>query len=370
MLWWLLHLASGLGGGLPGPLAHGWLMLYGLFSFFVFGFLCTAMPNWLDGPAIPRLSYLAGGLGMTLGSLLFYLGLFLPAALPIALALHLAAYGVGVWGLGRLAWRTPHPETLQPRLAWAALALGGVGNAFCLMGTLLADARWLAAGIELAIWGYLTPLFLVVCHRMLPWFTSRVLPNYLLLRPYGPLWAMLAACLGHAALVLAGWGGWTWLTDLPLALLAAWFSGRWGVRRGLATPRLLAMLHIAFLWAGMAFALYALDGLLRLLGLTGLGRAPLHALGIGFFGAMLLAMASRVSLGHSGRKLEADGYTWGLFWLVQLAALARLAPDIAPALADERAIWLSAGLWLAAFTAWSARYAPYYWRPRLDGKPG
>ena len=67
-------------------------------------------------------------------------------------------------------------------------------------------------------------------------------------------------------------------------------------------------------WGGTAFALYGADSLLRLAGTSGtLGLAPVHALGIGFFAAMLLAMATRVSLGHSGRPLKADGLVWALF---------------------------------------------------------
>lgn len=61
MLWWLpdmeLRLAGGTGlvsAGSPVPLLHGWLMVYGLFPFFIFGFLFTAAPNWLSGPAIAR----------------------------------------------------------------------------------------------------------------------------------------------------------------------------------------------------------------------------------------------------------------------------------------------------------------------------
>jgi uncharacterized protein involved in response to NO len=46
--------------------------------------------------------------------------------------------------------------------------------------------------------------------------------------------------------------------------------------------------------------------------------------------------------------------------------------DIVPAAAHlAPGLYLLAGLvWLACFTPWAARYAPNYWRPRADGKPG
>jgi uncharacterized protein involved in response to NO len=179
---------------------------------------------------------------------------------------------------------------------------------------------------------------------------------------------MLAASVGHGALVAAGRPAWTWPADLVLAALALWFTSRWGIARSFGV-RLLAMLHIAFVWATLAFTLAALDGLAGLAGLaTPFGLAPLHALAIGFFGSMLVGMASRVTLGHSGRKLEADGLTWGLFWLVQVTALVRMLPDLAAA--PYPLVVVSAGLWLLCFLPWSVRYAPAYWRPRADGKPG
>jgi uncharacterized protein involved in response to NO len=84
---------------------------------------------------------------------------------------------------------------------------------------------------------------------------------------------------------------------------------------------------------------------------------------------MLIGMASRVSLGHSGRSLQADGLTWALFWLIQGVALLRMLPDLVPGLPPSL-ITLAGALWLLAFGLWTGKYAPMYWRPRADGKPG
>ena len=134
--------------------------------------------------------------------------------------------------------------------------------------------------------------------------------------------------------------------------------------------RLLAMLHIAFLWLGIAMTLYALQSLIVLAtGADVLGRAPPHALGIGFFTGMIVAMASRVTLGHSGRTLHADRLTWLTLIGINVSALLRIAGELLPA----AGAWLNllAGVvWLVALTAWAGHYVPIYLRPRLDGKPG
>ncbi|HRH81966.1 MAG TPA: NnrS family protein [Thiobacillaceae bacterium] len=374
MLWWGLTLTGRLpaGAGPAAAAAHGWLMIYGLFPPFVFGFLFTALPNWVNGPRVPAPAYLASALLLGVGGLLFYPGLYLRPLALLALGLHAAGWWIALVALLRVLRACPAgQDPRQPWLAWAAVALGLPGSLAFALWLAGGGVLWRTAGMSLGVWGFLTPLFLAVCHRMLPWFTSRVLANYVIVRPYGPLWGMVGACLAHAALEIAGLAAWTWLADLPLAALAVWFLTRWGIARGLRAERLLAMLHIAFVWAVLAFLLHGLDSLAAWLGSDwGMGLAPLHALGAGFFASMLLAMASRVSLGHSGRPLKADGLTWGLFWLVQASALARMLPDLAAGYGLPWLYYLAALLWLLAFAAWAWRYAPFYWRPRADGKPG
>jgi len=399
-----LALLLGAMGSLPtlpetvisAPAAHGWLMLYGIFPFFVFGFLFTAVPNWLEVPGPARADYLAVAIPMALGALLFYPGLYLPALAILAVALHLLGWVAALGALWRLLLAPPRqppqqaagtPHSIRPtgmiqlvpaasidrrhaRVALLACSMGALGEAAFLTWMLTDVPFALRLSASLGVWGFLTPLFLAVCHRMIPWFTSRVVQHHALFRPTGALWVMAAACLTHAALETADLQAWLWVPDAPLAVLAGWLARRWHSADAYRV-RLLAMLHISFPWAGLAFTLYGIDSLARLLD-TGwdLGHAPQHALGIGFFASMLFAMASRVSLGHSGRRLEADRLTWAVFWLVQLAAVLRILPELPPGYFPRHLSALSALTWLTASVAWAYRYAPFYWRARIDGKPG
>ena len=377
MLWWMLDLESRLAGGagfapgdLPASALHMWSLLYGFFPFFVFGFLFTAAPNWLNGPAIPRRAYLASGLAMAAGVLLTYLAVLDADLLLPGLALHVVGWGVALLALARTLALAPPQDKRHAGIATLAVALGGLGNLAFLLGVGMQRPSLVALATLLAIWAFLVPVFLTVCHRMIPWFSSRIVANYVMIRPYGPLWAALAAGLARGALELAGRPELAWPADLAMAAIVFWFAMRWGFARGVRQVRLLAMLHIAFLWAGAAFALHGLDSLAAFAGVAwSAGHAPAHALGIGFFATMLIAMASRVSLGHSGRALQADGLTWSLFWLIQLAAVTRMLPDLA-ALFPARLVSLGGLLWLLAFGLWAWKYAPMYWRARIDGKMG
>jgi uncharacterized protein involved in response to NO len=136
--------------------------------------------------------------------------------------------------------------------------------------------------------------------------------------------------------------------------------------------RLLAVLHLAFALLGVALLLFAAQDAAALAGKSVLGHAPLHALTVGYFTAMLVAMVSRVSLGHSGRPLEADAVTWGCFLAVLATAALRVAAEFpgVPAEAQAMLTWLSALAWLSALLPWVVSYLPMYLAPRVDGRPG
>ena len=63
----------------------------------------------------------------------------------------------------------------------------------------------------------------------------------------------------------------------------------------------------------------------------GLGLAPTHALSMGYLGATLIAMITRVAAGHSGRPLAADDLAWALYWTLQAATLLRVGAALWPA---------------------------------------
>lgn len=382
MGWWLLDLLGRYGAFYPAlqwsvaPIwGHAYLMMYAFFPFFIFGFLFTTYPNWVNGAKIPARYYVSTFLLMAAGAALFYAGLTAAGSLLAAgAALLLAGWGVGLYALLHVLVTAPHKDKRHPAITSVALALGWLCSA-AYLGWLLTAAPFL---LEVAraggIWFFLLPIFITVSHRMIPFFSGAALRDYVLVRPYWILWSMLAGSLAHGALQLAGAPGLLWLVDLPLAALALYLSYAWGFRRSFEV-RLLAVLHIAFSWLGVALLLYAAQSLALFASggsLLVLGLSPLHALTIGFFASMVLAMASRVTLGHSGRPLKLDGVTWALFLCFQLVAASRILPDLAGGAGSLGAALyvVAAAVWLACFAPWLAKYAPMYWKKRVDGRPG
>jgi uncharacterized protein involved in response to NO len=383
LLWWVADLAGryGVAGTTPAwsiaPIwAHAFLMIYGFFTFFILGFLFTTFPNWMNGEKIQPRHFNASSLLMTSGIVLFYLGLV--AGKPIAaagVATLLAGFSIAVYALLRVLFRTKDQDRRHPIAAAVALMSGWLGIAAYLLWLLTENMALLDFSRSAGIWFFLLPIVMTVSHRMIPFFSSRVLENYVLTRPYWLLWLMLACSAGHGVLQL--WEtafSYLWVFDFPLAVSAVYLSFTWGLLRSFRI-HLLAVLHIAFAWLGLSMLLYGTQSLVYLLSgekLLIFGLAPLHALAIGYFASMVLGMASRVTLGHSGRPLVLDKLSWLLFLGFQTTAFFRILPDILPAAGRMvSGMYLLAGLiWLICFTLWTSRYAPIYWRPRVDGKPG
>ena len=376
MLLWLAELLARAGWGAPLPLAipsawaHAFLMLFGLFPFFIFGFLFTVYPRWMGGPVIPAPRYISVFALLVSGMLLFYAGLFLSSLLvTAALILLLAGWIAALLALFTVYRQAPRRGPHE-RLLNFALAGGAVGIACFLAAVVMQSPLAFRLARETGLWLFLMPVVFLVAHRMIPFFTQSALINYLMVRPAWTPPLMVVCVVAHAAFELAGLPAWRFLADAPLAAAALHHSWLWQFRRSFHA-RLLAMLHIAFLWLGIAMTLYTAQSLALLVtGTDYFARAPLHALGIGFFGGMIVAMASRVTLGHSGRALEADDLTWRVLFGINLVAVLRIAAEFAPGTVGAALNVLAAGAWLLAFLLWARLYAPMYLRPRMDGNPG
>jgi uncharacterized protein involved in response to NO len=375
MLWWAFDLSARYAGlhalpgwPLPSPWIHAALMSFGFFPFFIFGFVMTAGPRWQAAAPVGQASYLAAFALMGVGWLGFYAAMWQKLLLLPALAIVLAGWCAGLPTLWRVA-RTPGNERTHIVAVVAGLTFGAL-----LLAAFLAFAAggpaWLAQlAVKGAPWFFLLPVFTALCHRMLPFFSSAVIPKYRVVRPLWLLHLLLAGYAGHGVLEVAGLPQWTWLADLPAALAALWLSHAWQLRRCLAV-RLLAVLHIAFAWLGVGLALHAAHSLLLLTGAGSLGLAPLHALTLGFFASAVIGMVTRVTLGHSGRPLNADNATWLMFWGMQGVAVLRVVAEFVLLPGAASLSFLAALGWLAVFGAWYARFAPVYLQRRADGQSG
>ena len=375
MLWWAFWLVAVRWQllDMPQPAApagwmHAIIMQYQVLPSFMFGFLLTVFPRWMNLPALTQRHYVPVGVGMLGGQLLTLAGLIGGLGLLQAGALlTCVGWSIGWLLLVRLLLR-------QKGCDWHALSCG-FALGFGLLGLVLYtiflftfDARLVFAAIKIGSAMLLLPIFFTVCHRMIPFFTNAVIPSYPMVRPMWVLALLWPLLLLHTWLELRHGYAWLWLPTVALAglflgLLYVWWP------RGAQAPPLLWVLFAGFTWLPFAFVLYA--GQSAWFAATGefvLGRAPAHALYIGFFGSLLVAMVTRVTQGHSGRPLVLGRVAASAFLIVQVTACIRIAAEL---MSDAQAWQAVAALcWLLAFLPWVLRSGWIYLTPRTDGQPG
>ncbi len=375
MLWWgitLFAMRWHVGVTLPAPSipagwAHAIVMQYQVLPPFMFGFLLTVFPRWMNLPSLTRWHYLPIGLGLLGGQVLTLVGLLgHPVLVWLGLLQTLAGWLVALGFLVALLW-SEEKTTWHAVSCAVALGFGAIGLMLVFAWQYSGNPRLMFAAIKIGSFALLLPIYMTVAHRMFPFFASVVVPGYRMFRPMWALAAMWLLCLVHLGLELTHTYAWLWASDLPLTAISAWLMWRWRVP--LSAPALLRVLFAGYAWLPVAMLLYSAQSLWLLAsGEYALGRAPAHALFIGFFGSLLVAMVTRVTQGHSGRPLELGRLAVFAFFCLQLVTVLRIGAELVADSLEWQAI--AAALWLVAFLPWVLGSLKIYLSPRVDGKVG
>ncbi|WP_157956647.1 NnrS family protein [Dyella sp. C11] len=372
--WWLGVLAAVWRGWafvaqpLPVGWMHGVVMQYAVLPPFIMGFLLTVFPRWLNTAPVPRRVY-AAVFSLILGgtACLFISICGLPSALPFGLGAMLLGWMVAIAILGTHLHRQQWKD-VWAKSAWLALVIGACGLAMILTASLGGPIGWVPAANHLATFGLLLPVYFTVAHRMVPFFSSNAIKGYTVVRPLASLVAVWVLSLGHLGFELLDAPAWRWIADVPMAALLFWQWLAWQPWKA-SRPGLLLVLYIALAWLPVSIGFYAIDSVHQMVsGVGSRALAPLHALTIGFFSAMLVAMVTRVTQGHSGRPLTMGVIPWLAFVGIQLATLVRVLAEYAAL----PLLWYisAASLWLLAMAPWVLRALWIYLTPRRDGAPG
>ncbi|QFU00188.1 NnrS protein [Halomonas sp. THAF5a] len=343
---------------------HQHEMLFGFAAAVVAGFLLTAVQNWTGLPSLrgaPLLALVALWLAAR-GLMAFPVGM--PAWLPMLVDLVFLPVVAVV--MASLVIRARRWRNL---IFLPALGLLTLANLAMHLGVLTGEAELIRQAAYLAVLT-ITLLMVVVGGRVIAMFTANRLG--LTRRPALP--ALEYASLGSVMVVVLAQG----LAVLGVALPGALFAVLLGLAAlanalrlagwdGLHSWRepLLWGLHGSYAFIPVGLAMWALAAL-------GMFRVELavHALTVGGMGTMMLAMMSRVSLGHTARPirtLPGIGVALGLM----LAAAVLRSPVLA--LAPQITHWtynLGILFWCLAYAIFLFHYTGPLLSVRADGKDG
>lgn len=348
---------------LTPPWWHAHEMLFGFVAAAIAGFLLTASPVWTGRPALagkPLAAlvalWAAGRVAMLAA------GILPPALVALVDGAFLPAVALVVT---RTVWRTGQVRNYGVVVLVALLAASNLAvHAQALDLTDLTAGRGLRCALDLV-----TALVVVIGGRITPAFTANAfLRAGIEAEVRGWRWldrlavatAVLVVIVDLVAPRTAASGVVAGAAALAVGVrLAGWRTLRtWG-------DPLVWSLHAGMAWVVVGYLLVAAGDL----GAAIAPSAGLHALTAGAMGAMIMAVVTRVSLGHTGRPLVLPRGATAGYGLVHAGALLRVCSAAHTGIAG--ALLVAGGLaWAAAFAVFVVVYAPILVSARADGKPG
>ena len=365
----LAQLIAALAGGgwsadaLPLFRWHGHEMIYGFVAAAIAGFLLTAAPTWTGTRPVSG-APLAGLVLLWIAGRIVaspFTGLHSTPAVLVELAFFPALAAALAGPLIRTRNVRNYPFLLLLGLLFAADAAFHAVSAGRL--ALPFDPLRFAANIVLV-------MVVVVGGRIVPAFTRNALVRAGLptsIRPE-PLLERASLAAIAAVVVVDVVAANTVAAGVVAAIAAVLIGARLARWEGLRTVRMpiVLVLHVGYAWVAVALALKAVSLL------TGAAWAAnwLHAQTAGVFGTMILAVTTRVALGHTGRPLVVHPAITVAYALVAAGALVRvLGPALLP-FGPVHVLGCAAALWAGAFGVFLAVYVPILLGPRVPEPSG
>ena len=339
---------------------HGHEMLFGFVCAIIVGFLLTAVQNWSGTPGLSGWPLAGLFLVWLLGRL--FIALPVIPALLIAiidvLFLPLAAFALARPVIATKLWRNMIFVPLLLLLAWTNYKTHSVllnGNAFALLHT---QSTILIITVIMAVLG----------GRVIPFFTANATrtpkPKPIKIIEVLAIGGLVAPLLFNLIIKDIAPNTIIGLFYLVAAIANLIRFSRWQFQLTFDNP-LLWSLHLAYLFVCISLVMLAAYHFGLNMPLT----TALHGLTVGAMGLLILAMISRVSLGHTGRMLIVGKWISGGYIALAVAAITRLlAPFITDNTTELHLISIAA--WVLGYSAFVVIYWPVLTQPRVDGRPG
>lgn len=329
-------------------------MIYGYVPAVATGFLFTAIPNWTGRLPIQGrpllvllLVWVAGRVAVTTSA---FIGWQTAAAIDALFLLLVMAATAREIAAGR-NWRN-----LKVVVLVGVLAAGNI--AFHIEAHLRGRPEF-TTRIGLAV---ILMMIMLIGGRIVPSFTRNWLARENPGRMPAPFGRFDVLCVAAAAISLLSWIVMPAATYTGVLLAATGIIhlvrlARWAGDRAWR-DRLVLVLHAGYAFVPLGFLLGACAAFAVISPAAGI-----HAWGAGAVGVMTLAVMTRASLGHTGHALAASLPTQAIYAAVIVAAAARIAAALAPALMMPL-LAVAAAAWCAAFLGFAANYGPALMRSR------
>lgn len=348
-------------GLLPASIWHGHEMIFGFAAAVAVGFLLSAAQTWTGIRSIN---------GWKLGVLIsFWLIARIAFTSTYTSVLMIATVSETLWWLvaiGYLAYMVVKSNNRR-NLIFIPLLSMIMGLDIATLLSAFVGNYSLSSHLAYSAVFMITSVVTIVGGRVIPFFTSRAL-NLPAIQGKFFLERLITASM-MATFISFLISYFFSITNFLAVLLV--ITGclqllrmvNWQTVKTIKTP-LLWSLHLAYFNMGIGFITLGLSYFITSISFS----SAIHIITIGTIGTMIIAMMSRVSLGHTGRSLQINTWVSFSFLLLLTATLFRVLLPVFGWFTEGYI--LAACCWVTGFSIYIIYYSPMLLTARPDGRSG
>lgn len=343
---------------------HAYSLIYVVFIQFFLGFLFVVFPRFLMQAEIQSKIYMKQFFLYFIGSILFFISIFISEVLII-----FASFMIFCTQL--ISFKTLfniHKKSLmkvKEDTKWVLIsfAFGLVSNLLFIISFINFEYSYTLKQISIYSGFYLFLFMLIfsIAQRMVPFFTTAKIPNYVINKSKNLLEIVFALLVFKVLLLIFGKTELNLLADVPLFLIFTKELIKWKIDYRKVTP-IMWVLYLSLYWIPIGFFVSSIESIVYMINSSVVfEKTVIHIFALGFFSTILLGFGTRVILGHSGNTPTANKFTTAIYLIFQVAVLFRVfaALSINFDLNYQYMIVISAALFLVIFISWGIKYLPY-----------
>lgn len=343
---------------------HAYALIYVVFIQFFLGFLFVVFPRFLMQAEIASNVYMKQFYLYFLGSILFFTSIFTSEILTIFSSFL-------IFSTQLISFKTLfniHKKSLikvKEDTKWVLIsfAFGLASNFLYILSFIDFKYSYFMKTVSIYSGFYLFLFMLIfsIAQRMVPFFTTAKIPNYVINKSKYLLETIFIFLLLKVILLSFEKPELNFIADVPLFIIFLKELIKWKIDFRKVTA-IMWILYLSLYWIPIGFFLSSIESFSYIFNNNIVfEKSVIHIFALGFFSTTLLGFGTRVILGHSGNTPTANRFTAIIYIVFQFVVLFRVftALSINLNFDYQNMILISAFLFLSVFSLWSIKYLPY-----------
>ncbi|MDX9900101.1 MAG: NnrS family protein [Aliarcobacter sp.] len=340
---------------------HAYTMVFVIFIQFFLGFLFVVFPRFLIQAEIQRQEYMKQFLLYFFASLGIFLTLIFYSKVTFIFQILMLIAQIMSFKL----LYSIHKKSIvkvKEDTKWVLISLfsGLVFHSLFIISSLNFPYAYELSrfAIDGGFYLFLFMVIFVISQRMIPFFTTAKVPNYVANKSVNLLTIIFSLLVFKVILLAFDNAKLNLLADIPLFIMITRELIKWKLPF-FKSPAIMWVLFLGLYWIPVAFFVSIIEGLMAFYDPSIIfEKAVIHTMALGYFLTVLIGFGTRVILGHSGTTPHASNFAIFIFIVVQFIALLRIFSSFSFNFGLNYVFFvnLTAILLIIGLLVWSSKY--------------